>query len=120
MASSLALTKRPNPLPVSKSSNFIDLNDDDKRVLNEQIDEMIRSKYNDINYNGLNENIMAELTNNGKKNPFDNSVVIIDEAHNFVSMIVNKMQQKKAISYKLYEYLKKYFLFFLHIKFQLN
>ena len=90
---------------VSKPSNFTDLNDDDKRVLNEQIDEMIRSKYNDINYNGLNENIMAELTNNGKKNPFDNSVVIIDEAHNFVSMIVNKMQQKKAISYKLYEYL---------------
>jgi hypothetical protein len=37
------------------------------KVLNEQIDEMIRSKYNDINYNGLNENIMAKLTNNDKK-----------------------------------------------------
>ncbi len=90
---------------VSKPSNFNDLNDEDKKVLNEQINEMIRSKYNDINYNGLNDNIMDELTSNDKKNPFDNSVVIIDEAHNFVSMIVNKMQQKKANSYKLYEYL---------------
>ena len=90
---------------VSKPSNFNDLNDEDKKVLNEQINEMIRSKYNDINYNGLNDNIMNELTSNGKKNPFDNSVVIIDEAHNFVSMIVNKIQQKKANSYKLYEHL---------------
>jgi len=90
---------------VSKPSNFNDLNDEDKKVLNEQIDEMIRSKYNDINYNGLNDNIMNELTENGKINPFDNSVVIIDEAHNFVSMIVNKMKQKGANSYKLYEYL---------------
>ena len=90
---------------VSKPSNFNDLNDEDKKALNEQINEMIRSKYNDINYNGLNDNIMDGLTSNGTKNPFDNSVVIIDEAHNFVSMIVNKMQQKKANSYKLYEYL---------------
>ena len=67
---------------VSKPSNFNDLNDEDKKVLNQQIDEMIRSKYNDINYNGLNENILDNLTNNGKINPFDNSVVIIDEAHN--------------------------------------
>lgn len=89
----------------SKESNFQDLSDADKKVLNEQIDEMIRSKYIDINYNGLNENIMERMTEKGTVNPFDNSVVIIDEVHNFVSMIVNKMKEKKSISYRLYEYM---------------
>ena len=28
-------------------------------------------------------------------NPFDNSVIVIDEAHNFVSRIVNKIKKKK-------------------------
>jgi hypothetical protein len=85
----------------TKSSNFNDLNDDDKVVLNKQIDEMIRSKYTDINYNGLNASIMKSITDDYTKNPFDNSVVVIDEAHNFVSRIVNKMKQKNSISYKL-------------------
>ena len=89
----------------SKESNFQELGDADKKALNEQIDEMIRSKYIDVNYNGLNENIIERMTENGKINPFDNSVVIIDEVHNFVSMIVNKMKEKKSISYRLYEYL---------------
>lgn len=40
-----------------------------------------------------------------KKNLFDNKVIIIDEAHNFVSRIVNKIKDPKSISYKLYNYL---------------
>ena len=66
---------------------------------------MIRAKYTDINYNGMNENKMKLLTGNYTNNPFDNSVVIIDEAHNFVSRVVNKLKQPKAISYRLYDYL---------------
>ena len=31
----------------------------------------------------------------GTSNPFDNKVIIIDEAHNFVSRIVNKLKSKK-------------------------
>ena len=47
------------------------------------------------------------MTENGKKNPFDNAVIIIDEAHNFVSRIVNKISKNKknTLSYKLYELL---------------
>ena len=89
----------------TKESNFQELSDAEKKALNEQIDEMIRSKYIDVNYNGLNENIMERMTEKGTINPFDNSVVIIDEVHNFVSMIVNKIKEKKSISYRLYEYL---------------
>ena len=90
---------------VAKAPNFADLDDADQVAVNEQIDEMIRAKYTDINYNGLNKGVLDRLTDNQTRNPFDNAVVIIDEAHNFVSRIVNKLRDKTSISYKLYEYL---------------
>ena len=84
---------------------FEDLSPVEQNEVDAQLDLMIRKKYKDINYNGLNGRIMDELTDNNKKNPFDNKVVIIDEAHNFVSRIVNKLKQPKTISYRLYDYL---------------
>ena len=92
---------------VNKESNYESLNSEDKESLDEQLNEMIRNKYTDINYNGMNESKMKVLTGNGSKNPFDNAVLIIDEAHNFVSRIVNKVKgnDKKSISYRLYNYI---------------
>ena len=90
---------------ISKQPNFNDLAESDQKAVDAQIDQMIRAKYTDINYNGLNRSKMNELTDGNKRNPFDNSVVIVDEAHNFVSRIVNKIKDKKSISYMLYEYL---------------
>jgi hypothetical protein len=92
---------------VNKPANFTELSTFDQSVLDEQLNEMIRSKYKDINYNGLNKRIVDELTKDSTINPFDHSVVVIDEAHNFVSRIVNKISKQKSISYKLYEYLMK-------------
>jgi len=99
---------------VTKKSNFESLSDDDKKLLNDQIDEMIRSKYTDVNYNGLLDTNVDKVLKipegtfkKGTKNPFDDCVVVIDEVHNFVSMIVNKIRtkQKKSNVYMLYEYL---------------
>ena len=36
----------------------------------------------------------------------ENVIVIVDEAHNFVSRIVNKMGKKDSMSFKLYEFFK--------------
>ena len=92
---------------VKKDPNFEELDDGDKKAVNAQIDVMIRSKYEDINYNGLNKELMKRLTTDFTENPFDNSVVIVDEVHNLVSMIVNKIKEKKtsSLSYRLYEML---------------
>lgn len=99
---------------VKKPSNFTDLDTRDQEAIDEQLNIMIRSKYIDINYNGLNKSKMKLLTGDYSHNPFDNSVVLIDEAHNFVSRIVNKIPKKAAksgakspdsIMLKLYEYL---------------
>ena len=92
---------------VQKPSNFEKLSTSDQDAIDEQLDMMIRAKYQDINYNGLNPNIVNRLTQNHTVNPFDNKVVIIDEAHNFVSRIVNKIKKPNSVNFKLYNYLMK-------------
>jgi hypothetical protein len=82
---------------VKKKSNYDDLSDTNKRILEEQLDEMIRQKYQFINYNGLRLKRLDEMTSGFTKNIFDDSVVIIDEAHNFISRIVNKLKREKPI-----------------------
>ncbi len=93
-------TKNPD-----KGTKFADLSSADQSEVDAQLDRMIRSKYVDINYNGLNANIMNKLTEGGSKNPFDNCVVIVDEAHNLVSRIVNKLKSPDTIAYQLYDFL---------------
>jgi len=105
---------------VTKPSNYDELTTQDKKSLDEQLNEMIRNKYTFINYNGLRARRLKELTNDYTTNLFDNAVVIIDEAHNLISRIVNKLKKEKKIvedskgekerspkflSVKLYEYL---------------
>lgn len=89
---------------INKKPNYEVLSQDEKNSLDKQIDEMISAKYNFINYNGLRKSHLKSLTKN-KKNPFDNAVVIIDEAHNFVGRIVNKLHNKKSLWVELYEFL---------------
>ena len=82
---------------VTKKSNYDDLSDIDKQTLEFQLNEMIKSKYTFINYNGLRAKKLQELTSNFTRNLFDDSVVVIDEAHNLISRIVNKIKKEKAI-----------------------
>ena len=78
---------------VTKSSNYNNLNSDEKKSLNNQLDEMIENKYTFINYNGIRRTKFKQLTNDFTKNIFDDAVVIIDESHNLVSRIVNKINK---------------------------
>lgn len=88
-------------------SNYSELSNDQQKVLDEQLNAMIRAKYVDINYNGLNKDRVDKLfdtqPNGDEINPFDNAVVMIDEAHNFVSRISNKLNAEKSIPYRLYQ-----------------
>lgn len=97
---------------VKKQPNFESLTTDQQKDIDNQLNTMIRTKYTDINYNGLNQRKMKELTIDYSINPFDNSVVIVDEAHNFVSRIVTSLKKQgkkipttKSINLSLYNYL---------------
>lgn len=90
---------------VNKPSNFNDLTSEQKNALDLQINEMITQRYKFINYNGMRNSHLKDLTRNYSINPFDDKVIIIDEAHNFVSRIVNKIKRPESLSMRLYEYL---------------
>jgi len=97
---------------VKKQPNFETLTTEQQKEIDNQLNIMIRTKYTDINYNGLNQRKMKELTVDYSINPFDNSVVIVDEAHNFVSRIVTSLKKlgkkqptTKSINLTLYNYL---------------
>ena len=93
---------------VNKPANFTELTSEEQKSVDTQLNEMIRAKYKDISYNAPNlMKILTQLSKDMTVNPFDNSVVIIDEAHNFVSRIVNKISRPKSVSYLLYDYLMK-------------
>ena len=82
---------------VSKPTNYDELNDIDRKVLEEQLNEMISAKYRFINYNGLRAPRLAEMTSNYSRNIFDNAVIVIDEAHNLISRIVNQLKKAQDI-----------------------
>ena len=83
---------------VRKESNYEGLTTQEKKHLEEQLDEMIGQKYSFIPYNGLRKRRLNELTRDGTYNIFDNRTIIIDEAHNFVSLIVNKIESEKDLN----------------------
>ena len=80
-------------MDVTKETNYATLNEADKKTLDLQLDEMIKTKYSFVHYNGLRRDTYRTMTQNNTINPFDNSTVIIDEAHNMISRIVNKINQ---------------------------
>jgi len=85
---------------VKKKSNYNILSEEQQKSLDKQINEMIMKKYRFFRYNGMRLDHLTKLEQeaeeeHGRSNPFDHKVVIIDEAHNFVSRIVNKLKSKK-------------------------
>ena len=94
---------------MKKDSNFELLSPQQQQSIDNQINKMIDKKYNFINYNGMRNQTLDDLIEyseeeEGSPNPFDNKIIIIDEAHNFVSRIVNKLgKNNKSLSVRLYE-----------------
>ena len=85
-----------------KDSNYGTLPRDAQQGIDAQIDDLIANRYNFINYNGLTgESVRRIIPDDDplKSNPFDNSVVIIDEAHNLISRTINN----SVIGKRLYD-----------------
>jgi len=59
--------------------------DDDKLNIRITTSHIIKNRYTFISYNGLSSKLIKSLGSS----PFDNSFVIIDEIHNFISRVVN-------------------------------
>ena len=74
-----------------------------KSVIAAQIEAVIDSRFNFIRYNGLSRGNINKYAPAEGPNPYDNSVVIIDEAHNFVRAVSNKSDIGYQLYKKIYE-----------------
>ena len=75
-----------------------------EKDLDQQIDLMIDAKFKFISYNGITMARWKTDYSSGDKNPFDHSTIVIDEGHNFVSRVLNKLNQKKtSVSTLIYD-----------------
>ena len=77
-----------------------------EKDLEDQIQMMIERRFKFISYNGITTKMWNKVYKEKKKyhNPFNHSIVIIDEGHNFVSRIINKLNtNKESVSTMIYE-----------------
>lgn len=85
----------------TKSPNYQQLSEHERDTLNTQLRDVVENNYEIINYNGISEQEIKERMYN--KNYFDNKVVVIDEAHNFIEGVSNDSK----ITTMLYKLLMK-------------
>ena len=78
-------------------SNYQSLGDEDKKEINFQIEEQIKINYKFIHYNGLRIKNVEDFEKD--KDFFNNKVIIVDEIHNLISMMVGN----GVIGNKLYK-----------------
>ena len=88
-----AVELSPHPNKVA----YKDMSNDDKSNSSDVLDEIINRKYTFIKYNGISQAKANAMT----KSTFNNAVVVIDEAHNFMLRVANK----SPIAERLYELL---------------
>ena len=87
---------------IKEEANFKNLSPSDQQSVQAQITHMIGQKYLNIHYNANNLSAKINDLGKGKNNPFDHTVVILDEAHNFVSRIVGNLRKKKKAAQSIY------------------
>lgn len=91
--------------------NWDNLTDIQRTSLDTQMTQAITDKYTFIHYNGIRKDAFGLLkreakSKRGVSNPFSGAVVVLEEAHNFVGMIVNKLKGKKdSLTREMYQLL---------------
>jgi hypothetical protein len=90
--------------------NWDKLNSDQRTSLDAQLTHAITEKYTFIHYNGIRRDGFNQLKREAKAkrgvtNPFSGAVVVLEEAHNFVGMIANKLKGKGSLATEMYQLL---------------
>jgi hypothetical protein len=67
---------------------FEELSQAERDQVRQQVDDRIARTHHFVSYNGLTAQSVRKLTG-GPTNPFDGSVVVVDEVHNLVSAVSN-------------------------------
>lgn len=85
-------------VPSLKSARWTELDADERSLATATLENMIDHRYQFIHYNGVGMKEVVALgepeynrsqSSAGRHNAFDNSFVVIDETHNFISRVTN-------------------------------
>jgi hypothetical protein len=95
----LNLHRRYYVTSVGREANYNNLPNRDKEVIRKQIDDIIAQRFTFIRYNGLSSSNIKKYVPDDEPDKYDDTVVVIDEVHNFISRIVNESD----IAKKLYD-----------------
>lgn len=82
-------------------ANYSVLSKSDATLVTKQIDDVIHQRFNFIRYNGINKTNVDKLFPD--PHMFDDTVVIIEEAHNLIGSVVNESELKTRV----YDYIYK-------------
>jgi len=86
-----------------KPPNFRTLSVPTQRVIRDQIEDLLDSRFHFINYDGISAVNVDKILPPDEPHMFDNSVVIIDEAHNLIGGVVNDRDIKRKLYDRIYK-----------------
>jgi Helicase conserved C-terminal domain/Type III restriction enzyme, res subunit len=81
--------------------NFRMLSLDQQKGIDAQIDDLINSRFTFINYNGILDSNVERILHS--PHMFDDSVVIVEEAHNLISAVINESELKRRMYDMIYK-----------------
>jgi hypothetical protein len=82
-----------------RQPNYRTLSKDLQSGISSQIDDIIEQRFTFINYNGISATNVDKILPPDQPHIFDDSVIIIDEAHNLIGSVVNE----RLIKAKIYD-----------------
>jgi len=82
--------------------NFRTLPQNDQTLIKKQIDDILEQRFTFINYNGISSANVDKILPPDTPRMFDNSVVIIDEAHNLIGAVLQEREIKKKLYDMIY------------------
>ena len=85
-----------------RPANFNTLSLDDQKRIGSQIDDILNQRFTFINYNGINKSNVDDILPPDQPHMFDDSVIIIDEVHDFIGNVVNDREIKRKIYDMIY------------------
>jgi len=78
---------------IEEKTSYNKLTNRNKTDVDNIISNIIKNRYNFISYNGLTQKNTTQYKNNG----FDDSFIVIDEIHNFISRVVNGSRLARSL-----------------------
>jgi hypothetical protein len=85
-----------------REPNYRTLSKEQQDGIGAQIDDLLNTRFQFINYNGISSANVDKILPPDDPHMFDNSVIIIDEAHNLIGSVVNNRANKKKLYDMMY------------------